>query len=334
MVNLLKTPFLAVGAALLVPLLAVAQTNGYTGSQAPLSGQTPYQAMPGTVSYVEGHASIDGQPIGVGSLRSTRVAQGQTLTTGLDGKAEMLLTPGVVFRLGSNSAARLVSPSLNNTQVELQHGTAMVEVDQIAKENHIVVMDHGSNIVLERKGLYSFNADQPMVAVYDGKASTVLADKTKDVYKGEELMLQAGAKTHSFDRKQEGDLYAWSSLRSQYLAQANGNYLQNVASYGYPWGWYGAGYYWDPYFDSWAFLPGAGYLYSPFGFPFYSPVYFGGFWGGGYHGFYGRPGYAYGRYGGLHGFAGAPAARVGGFGGGFHGGFGGGFHGGFAGGRR
>lgn len=317
MVNLLKRPVLLVGALVSTGLLAAAQGSGG-------------MAQVGTVNYIEGHAAIDGRALSTQSLKSTIVAPGQTLTTEMGSKAEMLLTPGVVLRLGDNSGVRMVTPSLTNTQVDLQRGTAMVEVDMIAPENHLVVADHGSNIRLEKKGLYSFNADQPLLAVYDGKASVQIGDKSTEVGRGKELTLQPEAKlkTQSFDRNQEGDLYAWSRLRSEYMAEANGYSAQTILVSSPGW-WYGTGWYWNPYFDSWAFVPGAGYLYSPFGFGFFSPgyAYYGGF-GGLYHGYRGvypgrglagRPAYS-------GGFRGAPAM------GHFSGGMGGGFHGG--GGRR
>ena len=305
MVNLLKPPLLLVGALMVAPFIAAAQQT--------------YSAQPGTVNYIEGHASIDGRAITAGSSRSTLLAQGQVLETAMGSKAEMLLTPGAVLRLGDNSAVRMNSPALTNTQVDLEHGTAMVEVDQIEHENHLVVNDHGVSVVLEKKGLYSFNADQPLVAVYDGRAVVALGTKSIDVGKGRELMLQPGAKTESFNRNQEGDLYAWSRLRSQYLSEANGYSAQTILAYSPSW-WYGTGWYWNPYFDTWAFVPGGGYLYSPFGFGFFSPGYVSY-----YHPFY--PGYR-GVYRGGVGFRGAPAtAHFGGFGG-FHGG------GGFRGGRR
>ena len=90
----------------------------------------------------------------------------------------------MVLCLGDNSAVRMVSPSIVTTQLDLLRGTAMVEVDQIEPENNLLISDHGTNVRLEKKGLYSFNADQPMVAVYDGKATLVLADKSYHVDKG------------------------------------------------------------------------------------------------------------------------------------------------------
>src|ERR1700751_1862771 len=95
---------------------------------APAWATTP--ALPGTLNYIEGQASIGNQALTSKSVGSVDVQAGQTLTTGT-GKAEMLLTPGVFFRLGDNSAATLVSPSLTNTEVALNQGQAMVEVAEI-----------------------------------------------------------------------------------------------------------------------------------------------------------------------------------------------------------
>jgi hypothetical protein len=45
---------------------------------------------------------------------------GESLTTG-NGKAEVLLTPGVFLRVGSDSLVKMISPSLTNTDVSLEH---------------------------------------------------------------------------------------------------------------------------------------------------------------------------------------------------------------------
>ena len=83
MLKLLKRPVVLAGVLLATGFLASAQT----------------MPQPGTVGYVEGHASIDGRSIPTGSMRSTVVNTGQTLATAMGSKAEMLLTPGVVLRL-------------------------------------------------------------------------------------------------------------------------------------------------------------------------------------------------------------------------------------------
>ena len=116
-------------------------------------------------------------------------------------------------------------------------------------------------------------------------------------------------KRRGFDVKAEQTqpLYVWSKVRSEDESEANMSMARSIAAEG---GWNGPGWYWNSYWADYAFLPGAGFLYSPFGWGFYSPgfAYYGGL------GFYGH-GYGYGHVGG---FAGG-RAFVGG-GGGFHGG--------------
>jgi hypothetical protein len=268
-------------------------------------------ARPGMVNYVEGNVTLNGQVLGRNSVGSAEVAPGQVLGTSI-GKAEMLLTPGSFLRIGDNSAVKMIAPSLIDTQVELQRGQANVEVDQIEKENRLEIVTGGVTTTLEKNGVYQFDANQPSIAVYDGEAVVHIGDRNIEVKKGKELSLVASAakpKPRSFDRNQTGDLYAWSKLRSEYNAEASQASAQTIfVNNG---GWYGPGWYWNPWFDGWAFVPAYGYgLYSPFGFGFYGPGYF--------YGGYGYRGFGYGYRGG---FVAPHAAFVGGgFGGGFHGG--------------
>ncbi|HEY7386878.1 MAG TPA: hypothetical protein VH640_00075 [Bryobacteraceae bacterium] len=229
-------------------------------------------AQPGAVNYVEGSVAIDGRAITNSSIGSADVDQGQALAT-TQGKAEMLLTPGIFLRLDDNSAAKMISNSLTNTQVQLQNGRAMVEVDMIAPENRVTVVDNGYTTQLLKKGIYRFDANVPSVAVYDGKAAVLANDKRIEVGKGHELMLASNAvqlKPQKFDTKQTGELYAWSKLRSEYMAQASVASAQTIYVNNPSW-WYGTGWYWNPWFGSWAFVPGAGYFYGPFGFGFFAP---------------------------------------------------------------
>ena len=248
-------------------------------------------ARPGTVNYAEGSVSLAGQSIGAKQLGQTEVEPGQVLETSA-GKAEMLLTPGVLLRIGDNSAVKMVSPSLTDTRVELLRGEAMVEAAEVLDANRIDVIDHGFDTLIEKKGIYRFDADRPTVAVYDGKAKVLSDDRSIDVKKGREFAFGVDAKPRKFDRDQTDNLYAWSKVRSSYLADANQATVQTL-EVGGP-GWYGSGWYWSPWYSSWAFVPADGYLFSPFGFGFYSPAY----WysvGPGFYGYYGHHAYPY-RY--------------------------------------
>jgi hypothetical protein len=266
-------------------------------------------AHPGMLNYVEGQANIDGRPITNQSVGSADVLQGQVIETG-QGKAEILLTPGVFLRLGSNSAVRMVNPGLADTQVEILRGEALVEATNLMPANHITIVAHGVTTTLDKNGLYSFKTDQPQVAVYDGKATVVEGDNHQDLKKGKEEDL-AGLHTTKFDTKMGDDLYRWSDLRSEYLSEAS---VSSARTYlvGGP-GWYGGGWYWNPWYGYYSFLPGDGFLYSPFGWGFYGPRSVGF-----YHGPY-RYGYSAGFVAANRGIAAPHAAAFSG-GGGFRGG--------------
>lgn len=312
-------------------------------------------AVPGALNYVEGQVAVAGQAVTSHSVGSVQVEPNQVLET-KEGRAEVLLTPGVFLRVGDNSAVRLVSPDLANTRVEVLRGQAIVEVTELFKDNNLWIMMDGSSTRLQKQGLYTFNADTQLVQVYDGELTVEQNDRSKELKKGKELVLNGNWKVDHFDTKAQAgqnSLYAWSNLRSEYEAEASMQSASNIFVGGAPY-WYGPGWYWNPYWDMYGFIPGDGIWYSPFGWPFYSPWMvgygygFGGFGGFGYgrgygrygHGFIGR-GYmghghvgagalAGGRFGGA-GRMGGGFAR-GGFAGGMHGGFGGGMRGGFGGG--
>jgi hypothetical protein len=224
-------------------------------------------AHPGMLNYVEGQADIDGKAVTNKSVGSADVEQGQVLETG-KGKAEILLTPGVFLRLGDNSALRMENNGLTNTSVALLRGAALVEATDLHKSNNIQIVDHGTTTTLEKNGLYSFRFDQPEVAVYDGKALVQEGETRQEIKKGKEIET-ADLKTVKFDTKQGDELYRWSDLRSEYLSDAS---VSSARTYLVePGGWYGGGWYWNPGFGYYSYLPGDGYLWSPFGWGFFSP---------------------------------------------------------------
>jgi hypothetical protein len=296
----------------------------------PVWADTP--ARPGTLNYVEGQVAMNGQSLDAKSV-GMELGQGQSITT-LSGKAELLLTPGVFLRLGPNSSATLVTAGLADTQVELNQGQAMVEVDQIFPENHLRMMQGGFAFDLQKKGLYDFDAADHQIRVFDGEAVATNGAHRIEMKSGHELNLAGDFKTHGFDKKAfEGDLYNWSSLRSSYLAEAN---IGQARAYVNGPGFWGAGWYWNPWYSAYTFIPADGFFYDPFGWGFYSPLFvyrapFFGFYGG-YRSFVGyAPPAAF--VGGFHGAVGYRAGVAGGFAApAFHGGFAGG--GGFRGGRR
>lgn len=226
-------------------------------------------AVPGTLNFVEGQASIQNQPLSSKSVGETDLQPGQTLTT-TNGRAEVLLTPGVFLRLDHNSQVKMISPDLTNTKVQLEKGRAEVEVAEIHKQNDLQIQQGDATTRLLKTGLYDFSANKDQVRVFKGEAQVFANDKKIKVKAGHQLTLNAPKlKEAKLDKKaDENDFYNWSSLRSEYLSDASANAAQIYMNDG----WIGPGWYWDPGYYDYTFIPGAGMLYSPFGpWGFYSP---------------------------------------------------------------
>ena len=278
----------------------------------PVRGDTPNEpgsATPGALNYVEGQVSIGGQSLDEKSIGNVDLKQGQTITTG-QGKAEVLLTPGVFLRLDSNSAVTMISPDLLHTEVGVEQGDATVEVAELHKQNDLLVDENGVRTRIWKTGFYDFNAEQGEVRVLRGQAFVMAGDHRTKVNGGHEADLRSTSgpvKSRKFDKAtyETDNLYRWSSLRSAYLAEANADAAPGYLGMdGYGPGWWGTGWYWDPWFDCYTFIPGDGIYYSPFGWGFYSPwlvdespLFLYGYGGYGY----GYGGYGYGGYGGYGG---------------------------------
>ena len=282
--------------------------------------------LPGTLNYVEGEARIGSQELNAKSVGSSDLQAGEIIATE-KGRVEVLLTPGVFLRLDNNSAAEMISPSLTNTEVQLNKGRAMLEVADIHKQNDIKIAQDGATTQVLKNGLYAFDANTGEVQVFDGKAEVSDKAKTIDLKGGRELNVASDAplKAQKFDKKKDADdFYNWSALRSQYESEANmdiARYAPGVVS---------PGWFWDPWYSAYTFVPGNGIFYSPFGWGFYSPAWFGYapiYYGAPYH--YYRPGYyGHGHYDHPHTVVprgemrAAPAMHAQGGFGGFHGGVG------------
>src|SRR5260370_23561490 len=170
----------------------------------PAYGANP--ARPGSINYVEGHASIAGQALDAQAIGSAELQPGQTLDTQI-GKAEILLTPGAFLRLGDNSSVTMISPSLTDTEVRLDKGRATVEVAELHPQNNLIVVQHGETERLLKTGLYDFDADRNLFRVYEGEA--VVPQRNPDItVKGKrQLVLRASGspKDQKIKKKQAPD---------------------------------------------------------------------------------------------------------------------------------
>jgi len=261
------------------------------------SAQTVISAKSGLIHYVEGRAYLGDQQIESKFGEFPDLKENAQLRTE-EGRAEVLLTPGVFLRVGDNTAIRMVTNRLIDTRVEFLSGSALVEADELLKDNGVTIVYKDYAIQLEKKGMYRFDSDPPAVRVYDGQAMVLFNGKSEEIKTNHMLEMNGELKIARLDKdKSTDELYLWSRDRSQYLAMANVAAAQSLNNSGT---YYGAGnssWAWNPFFGMYTLIPMSGTYYNPFGWAFYSPYsvysYLNGFNGGYYY-----PPYAYGGGGG------------------------------------
>jgi len=264
-------------------------------------GQSAISAHSGMIHYVEGKVLLEGQPVDPKFGEFPEVKNDQVLQTE-EGRAEVLLTPGVFLRVSENSSFRMLSNRLSDTALEVLSGSTMLEVDELLKDNAITIRYKDATVSLTKRGLYRFDAEAARLRVYDGDAQAIYGVKTVEVHKGRQVGLDETLATTSFDLKDTDAFYNWASRRSEYVAAANvssaraagtsglgsgpgcggfatttnGTLCNSGYGYGSPYGYGGYGspygmWAWNPYFGMFTYLPGMGYGYNPFGWAFYSP---------------------------------------------------------------
>jgi hypothetical protein len=247
--------------------------------------QQVISAHSGVIHFVEGQVTLEGTPVQPKFAEFPDVKNGQTLAS-QDGRAEVLLTPGVILRIGENSSFKMLSNSRSDTRLEVLSGEAVVEVGELLANNAITLVSGDAHIELIKRGLYLVSSDPAKLRVYEGEARVTAGNQTLVAHKGREVLMGAVLDMSGFEVKDVDALMRWASRRSEALAQANVSSARTASSQGYVGSGYGNGGYgygngmmggtgmwaYNPWYGMFTYLPyGNGMYYSPFfGYPYYS----------------------------------------------------------------
>jgi hypothetical protein len=252
-----------------------------------LSAQSVISAKSGLVHYTEGDVTVASKPVVDKPGVFAEVKKDEQLET-TQGRAEVLLTPGVFLRVGEQSAIRMLNASLADTRVEMINGRAMLEADTPMKGNMVTIVYQGYSTTFTKHGLYEFQTSPAQVKVYSGEVQVSAGDQTVTVREGKELAFTAALAQERFDAKDGDSLYRWSKVRSEYVSIANvsaARYAQSGS--GFQNGFFGSGgpgsggfggygnalgmWSFNNAYGMYTYLPFSGIGYSPFGYPYFSP---------------------------------------------------------------
>jgi hypothetical protein len=120
-------------------------------------GQAVISTRSGVVHYFEGAVYLNDQPLEPRLGRFPSMPEGAELRTA-EGRAEVLLTPGVFLRIDQNSAIRMVSSSLADSRIELLTGSAMVDSAEPAPGTSVTLTYQDWQVRFPEKGVYRIDA--------------------------------------------------------------------------------------------------------------------------------------------------------------------------------
>ncbi|HUE22083.1 MAG TPA: hypothetical protein VMQ86_10400 [Bryobacteraceae bacterium] len=264
-------------------------------SIAALAQSAVIAARSGLVHYVEGQVYLGDQLVETKFGVFPEIKENQQLKTE-EGRAEVLLTPGAFLRLGENSAVRLISNRLIDTRLEFLSGTAIVEAEDMGKDNSVTMAYRDATVHPLKKGIYRLDSGTGELRVFDGVAEVTAGDRTVEVRDGHLIEMDTLA-VHKFDKTVTDALNRWSERRDGYVSMANVAAASSLRSSMFSGGnLFTNGWYYNPFVGMYSYVPGVGGMgYSPYGCPMFSPwdVYMAYMPGAYYPCYSGYPAYGY-----------------------------------------
>jgi hypothetical protein len=250
----------------------------------PMAAQPVISARSGVISYTEGAVKLADQTIEATATSFPEVKENAVLRTE-EGRAEVLLTMGVILRMGDNASFKMFTNRLIDTRMELLSGSHIVEADEIQKDNNLTILAKEATVLVNKRGLYRFDVDQNRIKVYDGVASVEKNGQTILVGAGKSLALDESSNTvEKFDKEATDALDRWAKRRSEQLAMANPSSAKQLHDYGCGTTNFAAvnnpnnpcynpcgGWRWNPWYGLVTYIPCNANIYSPYGWRYYSP---------------------------------------------------------------
>ncbi len=258
--------------------MAKVQTVGVTllalAASLPAAGQSVVSTHSGVVYFFAGAVFIGDEQLVQKFGRFPDIGEGRELRTET-GRAEVLLTPGVILRVSENSTIRMLSNKLSDTRVELLSGSAIIESSDAAndavKDTAVTFIHKKWQVRLPRTGVYRIDSEPPQLQVYKGEVEVASEGQNDKVHvkEGETLPLAEVLLADETTTPDADSFKSWAMNRSQAVAADNATAAEIID---------------DPNkFDTGSGLDATGFTYfpptgisslgigSPYGLSFWSP---------------------------------------------------------------
>jgi hypothetical protein len=252
------------------------------GTALPAPAQSIVSTHAGVIHYFEGDVSIAGTALQPQFGRFPEIPEGAELQT-TEGRAEVLLGPGVILRLAENSALKMISSSLADARLEILSGAAILNAKDPLPGNSLALLYKSWEVRIPKQGVYRIDTDPEQLRVYFGEVEVRAAKDAPVVAKAGQTLPLAAVLVPDLTLGPPGDEFnRWAFDRGEAISADNATAAQIVD---------------DPALYPATDLSGlalAGYTYFPptIGSPYLG---YGGYGGYPYAGYGGYGGYGFGN---------------------------------------
>jgi hypothetical protein len=258
--------------AVVVTLFAFAVMSNFAQQ---ISDKYLISAQAGGVNFTQGSVSVSrANKTGGLLITGDTVEIGDKVSTGANGRVEILLNPGSYLRLDANSSMEFKTTSLDDLQIKLDGGSAIFEVFA-TNEFTVSIFAPSEKVKLIESGVYRIDIAGDggfTVAVTEGKAmvgATEVKEGRLATCNGTNVAVT------KFDRGKRDEFAAWSRSRAKDLAKTSST-LKNrdvrnslMRSFGARrWNMFDSFGLWvfDPFTRRYCFLPFGYGWNSPYGY--------------------------------------------------------------------
>jgi hypothetical protein len=183
--------------------------------------QAVVSAHSGIVNFSEGSVFLDDQALNQQFGTFPAIREGGTLRTG-QGRAEVLLTPGVFLRIDHNSSVRLVSNALSGTRVEFLQGAAILDSNDAAPGNSVLLTYKSFQLRFPKPGVYRLDSEPGVFETYTGEAQiTAEGQAPQTIDESHQFFFGIGMETRKYGDGAVDNFSEWARNRAETIAADN-----------------------------------------------------------------------------------------------------------------
>jgi len=192
----------------------------FSSAVLPLGAQPVISARSGVIHFSDGAVWLDSRSVEHRAGRFEQMNNGSELRTE-NGRAEVILTPGVFLRAGENSGIRMVSNRLADTRVEFLGGSVVVDSMASSGSAPITILYGLYQARIQKQGCYRFNADPAELKVENGEIEVLRGSNWETVNAGHLVPLSGELAPRYYSDRTDDALDRWNTARNNSISESN-----------------------------------------------------------------------------------------------------------------